>query len=65
MPKTQREHANAIRDAINAAIADGFETDILNECCGCSSMTLEIAPHEAELFGGEQDIVIMGDRRHG
>ena len=48
---TKEEHAKAITDAIEAAEADGFETTIENECCGCSRMTLEV-----------DDIVILGER---
>lgn len=58
---TQEEHRIAIREAIRAAELDGFEVAIMNECCGCSRMSLEIGP--AGCWDGTENVVVIGERR--
>lgn len=60
-----KQHHAAIRDAIEAAKADGFEVDIMNECCGCNTMSLEIGPEDADWDDDSNLMLVMGERRDG
>lgn len=59
---TQEEHAKQITDAIQAAENDGLSVEIVNDCCGCSRMSLEIFDDEF-MDDPEQRILIMGERK--
>lgn len=59
---TREEHVETIRTAIRAAEADGFRVEITNQCCGCSTMALEIGPEDVD-WDDKVNVVILGERR--
>lgn len=60
-----KQHHAAIRDAIEAAMRDGFEVEIMNDCCGCGTMSLEIGPEHADWDDYSNLTMILGERRRG
>lgn len=58
----QQQHAQEIMNAVNAAENDGFSVGIVNDCCGCNLMSLEIGPNSDDWSDPDKLTLILGER---
>jgi hypothetical protein len=58
---TYEEHVDAITSAVRAAVADGHEVYIDNDCCGCSRMAVRVSVSPESPIDDDSVIPLNGE----